>query len=140
MTVATVGPTDDLDRAKRDLAEHGYCLVEDALAPERVDALRSRLAELAAQEIEDGTDYVYDGGANQRIWNLLNKGEIFEELAQDPLAMRFMGHLLDSAFLLSNIDANIAGPGGTPMFLHADQSFVTPPWPPYPMVANIMWM
>ena len=27
-----------------------------------------------------------------------------------------------------------------PMFLHADQSFVPPPWPAYPLVANAMWM
>ena len=59
----------------------------------------------------DGTDYVYDAGANQRVWNLLNKGEVFEELAQDPLVCGFMAHLLDSEFLLSNIDANIVGPG-----------------------------
>ena len=65
---------------------------------------------------------------------------MFEELAQDPLVCRFMAHLLDADFLLSNIDANIAGPGGTPMFLHADQSFVPNPWPPYPLVANAMWM
>jgi ectoine hydroxylase-related dioxygenase (phytanoyl-CoA dioxygenase family) len=138
MTLAA--PTTDLERAKADLAEHGYCLVEGALDAAEVARLRGRLVALAAQEVEDGTDYVYDNGANQRVWQLLNKGEMFEELAQHPLAIDFMGHLLGSPFLLSNIDANIAGPGGTPMFLHADQSFVQPPWPPYPLVANIMWM
>src|SRR5947209_7341448 len=34
----------------------------------------------------------------------------------------------------------VTDPGGNPMFLHADQGFVTPPWPPYAMVANAMWM
>jgi ectoine hydroxylase-related dioxygenase (phytanoyl-CoA dioxygenase family) len=132
--------TNDFDIAKADLAEHGYCLVEGALSADDVLALRERLVELADQEIADDTDYVYDGGANQRIWQLLNKGEMFEALAQHPLAMTAMEHLLGAGFLLSNIDANIAGPGGTPMFLHADQSFVPPPWPPFPLVANIMWM
>ncbi len=132
--------TTDLDRAKADLAEHGYCLVEGALDADRLRAIKDRLVSVAADELRDGIDYVYDNGANQRVWALLNKGEVFEDLAQDPLALRFMEHLLGPFFLLSNIDANVAGPGGTPMFLHADQSFVPPPWPLYPLVANIMWM
>ncbi|HMC80605.1 MAG TPA: phytanoyl-CoA dioxygenase family protein [Acidimicrobiia bacterium] len=132
--------TNDQDRARADLATHGYCLIEGALAPDRVAAIRNRLDELCQSEIADGTDYVYEGGSNQRVWNLLNKGGVFEELAQEPLVLGLVEHLLDFGFLLSNIDANAAGPGGSPMFLHADQSFVPPPWPPYPLVANAMWM
>jgi len=132
--------TTDYKKATADLDEHGYCLIEGALAPDKLDAVRTRLVGQAAAEVADGTDYVYEGGANQRVWTLLNKGEVFEELAQDPLILKLMGHMLGPDFLLSNIDANIAGPGGEPMFLHADQSFVPPPWPPYPLVANVMWM
>jgi ectoine hydroxylase-related dioxygenase (phytanoyl-CoA dioxygenase family) len=136
----TVVLTTDLARAEADLAEHGYCLIEGALPPSRVAELRGRLAELAEQEIADGTDYVYENGCNQRIWTLLNKGDCFVDLALDPLVEKLMVTLLGYGYLLSNIDANIAGPGGPPMFLHADQSFVPPPWPDYPLVANAMWM
>jgi ectoine hydroxylase-related dioxygenase (phytanoyl-CoA dioxygenase family) len=133
---APARPTADLDAAKADLAEHGYCLIEGLLAPERLATLGARLVELADQEIRDGTDYVYEDGANQRVWTLLNKGDCFVELACDPTALEIIGHLLGPDLLLSNID----GPGGKPMFLHADQSYVPTPWPPYPLVANIMWM
>ena len=133
--------TTDLDQAKVDLAEHGFCLLEGALSPERCGALRARLVELAELEASDETGYVYDNGSNQRIWTLLNKGQLFVDLAVEPVILTLMEHLLGHAFLLSNIDANIAGPGGTPMFLHADQSFVPPPGPwPFPLVANVMWM
>jgi ectoine hydroxylase-related dioxygenase (phytanoyl-CoA dioxygenase family) len=132
--------TTDYKKAKADINEHGYCLIEGALPPEKLDIARARIIELAEAEIADGTDYVYDNGANQRVWTLLNKGEIFEEIAQDPLILRLMEHMLGFDLLLSNIDANIAGPGGTPMFMHADQSFAPPPWPWYAMVANVMWM
>jgi ectoine hydroxylase-related dioxygenase (phytanoyl-CoA dioxygenase family) len=137
---ALVAPTTDLDRARADLAEHGYCLIEELLPADRRAGVRARLVEQAAAEIADGTDYVYEGGANQRVWTLLNKGDCFVELALDPVVLDLMEHLLGSDFLLSNIDANIAGPGGKPMFLHADQSFVPTPWPPFPLVANVMWM
>jgi ectoine hydroxylase-related dioxygenase (phytanoyl-CoA dioxygenase family) len=136
--VATV--TTDHSQAIADLDQWGYCLIEGVLAPERVGAIRSRLAAIAAAEVVEGTDYVYENGSNQRVWTLLNKGDEFVELALDPTVQRLTTHLLDPGFLLSNIDANIAGPGGNPMFLHADQSFVPPPWPPYPLVANAMWM
>src|SRR5688500_7226802 len=136
---ARISPT-DITQAKVDLATHGFCLLEGALTPERVAALRDRIMELAAQEVADGTDYVYDGGANQRVWSLLRKDDLFVELTAEPVVMQLMEHLLGFNFLLSNIDVNIAGPGGQPMFLHADQSFMPPPWPPYPVVANVMWM
>ncbi|HZU73643.1 MAG TPA: phytanoyl-CoA dioxygenase family protein [Acidimicrobiales bacterium] len=137
----TVVSTTDLARARADLDEHGYCLVEAALSPDEVARMRQRIVELAAAEVADGTDYVYENGSNQRVWALLNKGEMFVDLALHPLALELMEHLLGYGFLLSNIDANIAGPGGQPMFLHADQSYVPPPWPwKFPLVANIMWM
>jgi ectoine hydroxylase-related dioxygenase (phytanoyl-CoA dioxygenase family) len=132
--------TSDLSAAKADLAEHGYCLLQGLLPPDRVAEARARLVELAEQEVKDGTDYVYENGANQRIWTLLNKGQCFVDIALDPTVCTLMEHLLGFDFLLSNIDANIAGPGGNPMFVHADQSFVPDPWPPYPLVANAMWM
>jgi ectoine hydroxylase-related dioxygenase (phytanoyl-CoA dioxygenase family) len=132
--------TTDLEQAKKDMEAYGYCLVGEVLSSERVAEIRGRLDELAAQEIADGTDYVYENGSNQRIWTLLNKGDMFVDLAVDRTVWKLIAHLLGPAFLLSNIDANIAGPGGPPMFLHADQSYVPPPWPPYAMVANAMWM
>jgi len=135
---ARIAPT-DVAQAKADLAEHGFCLIEGALSADRVAALRARIMQLTDEEIADGTDYVYDGGANQRVWSLLRKDDMFVELACEPIVMQLMDHILGFNFLLSNIDVNIAGPGGNPMFLHADQSFLPPPWP-WPAVANVMWM
>jgi ectoine hydroxylase-related dioxygenase (phytanoyl-CoA dioxygenase family) len=138
--VATATLTNDLTQAKADLAEHGYCLLEGLMPTDRVAAVRARVVELAEAEIADGTDYVYENGSNQRVWTLLNKGDEFIDIALDPTVTDVMNHLLGFGFLLSNIDANIAGPGGNPMFLHADQSFAPPPWPPWAMVANAIWM
>src|SRR5712691_2228949 len=68
MTIATscsvtARLTTDLKQAKADLADHGYCLLEGLVPPDRVAELRGRLDELAAQEIAAGTDYVYENGA-----------------------------------------------------------------------------
>ena len=124
---------------KAALDDQGYCLVEGALSPSRLATLRDTLVRVAADEIANGTDYVYEDGANQRVWVLLNKGRVFEELAQDALALELVGHLLGPGFLLSNTNANITGPGGKPMFLHSDTDYVPPPFPSYAMVTNVMW-
>jgi ectoine hydroxylase-related dioxygenase (phytanoyl-CoA dioxygenase family) len=51
-----------------------------------------------------------------------------------------MNRVLGSGFLLSSLTANIAGPAGPAMFLHSDQDYIPPPWPPSPLVANLLWM
>jgi ectoine hydroxylase-related dioxygenase (phytanoyl-CoA dioxygenase family) len=129
----------DMARYKSELEEQGYCLVHDALDAAALQTLRDALVHVAADEIANGTDYVYEDGSNQRVWVLLNKGRVFEELVQNEIALDLVGHLLSPGFLLSNVNANIAGPGGKPMFLHSDTDYVPPPFPPYAMVCNVMW-
>ena len=119
---------DDYRQAKADLGAHGLCLLEGALDPDRVSQLRTLIMKLAEQEIADGTDYVYEGGSNQRIWSLLRKGEAFIELAKDRPCSVSWTTCSGSASFSRISTSNIAGPGGPPMFMHADQSFLPPPW------------
>lgn len=148
-------PTTDRDRARLDLDRHGYCLVADALSKDEARALRARLVQAAADDVEVGAATFDSGGKNQRVWQLLNRGAEFCQLAEHPLALDLIGGLLGGHvpehipgaaddelpnFLLSNIAANIAGPGGKPQYLHADQVFVPLPWPPFPLTASVMWM
>ncbi len=130
--------TRDISRAFDDLERHGYAIVEGALSPDRVAALRARVVEQARGEDANGVSF-HDGKANQRIWMLPNKGRIFRDLMLDPLVDTFMGALLGKDFLLSSLTANIARPGGVPMYLHTDQGYVDF-WTPKPLVANVAWM
>ena len=127
------------DAANRQLDELGYCVVEDALEPSLLERLRARVVEQAAGERAVGTAHLEWDGANQRIWFLLNKGRVFQELLLHPLVEAAMSHLLGKSFILSSLSANIAGRGGEEMVLHADQGYL--PFPtPKPVVANIAWM
>ena len=131
-------PTRDMKRVFEDLDRFGYAIVEDALSRDRVAALRARVAEQARGEDAQGIGF-HDGKANQRIWMLPNKGRIFRDLMLDPLVDTVMRRLLGKDFLLSSLTANIARPGGVPMYLHIDQGYVDF-WTPKPLVANIAWM
>ncbi|MHB8383053.1 MAG: phytanoyl-CoA dioxygenase family protein [Candidatus Binataceae bacterium] len=141
MTDALPRLTRDLAQAKRDLDTVGYCLVAGALGPAELRALRERLIEQASAEAEIGRA-TRDGGPgspNQRVWNLINKGQVFRDLILHPLVDAIMPHLLGNEFILSSLTANIAGPGGVPMYLHRDQGYM-PFHTPIPVVANIAWM
>jgi ectoine hydroxylase-related dioxygenase (phytanoyl-CoA dioxygenase family) len=131
-------PTADRGRARRDLQAFGYCIVKDALTASQVQALRTRVADQARGEEEAGVAF-HDSKTNQRIWMLVNKGRVFRDLVLHPLAEEMMGQLLGDDFLLSSATANIACPGGEPMYLHTDQIYVDF-WTEKPLVANIAWM
>jgi ectoine hydroxylase-related dioxygenase (phytanoyl-CoA dioxygenase family) len=130
---------EQMNRHTTELDEQGYTLVQGALPPDEIDELRETLVRVAADEISSETDYVYENGSNQRVWVLLNKGEIFERLVQNEVVLDLIQYLLGPGFLLSNVNANIAGPGGKPMFLHSDTDYVPAPFPPYALVSNCMW-
>jgi ectoine hydroxylase-related dioxygenase (phytanoyl-CoA dioxygenase family) len=131
-------PTQDRAEAFRNLAEHGYCIVANALGPAELAGLRERLAEQAAGEDAVGKGY-HDGQVNQRLWMLVNKGKAFRDLVLHPVVNDFMTALLGADYLLSSLTANIARPGSVPMGLHTDQGYVGF-WTPHPVVANIAWM
>ncbi|MGH7016091.1 MAG: phytanoyl-CoA dioxygenase family protein [Caulobacteraceae bacterium] len=130
--------TRDLGKARDDLARAGFAIIEEALRPAELDALRARLSEQAAGEDAAGLGF-HDGGANQRVWMLVNKGRLFRDLVLHPLALEMMSRLLGGDFLLSSLTANIARPGGKAMYLHTDQIYLGF-WTAQPMVANIAWM
>ena len=131
----------DLERAKAELDAHGYCIIENVLSRGEIAALKMRLIEQAAGERASGVAF-HDGGPsrpNQRVWMLINKGQVFRDLMLHPIVDALMGHLLGPDYLLSSLTANIASPGGEPMILHTDQGYVGF-WTPKPLVANIAWM
>jgi ectoine hydroxylase-related dioxygenase (phytanoyl-CoA dioxygenase family) len=131
----------DLSAAFADLDRDGFCVVEDVLSPAQAARVRERLVAVAAAEAAAGiTSAGPEGPRNQRVYALTHKGDEFISLLEHPVLWTLMTQVLGQDFLLSSITANIAGPGGPAMVLHPDQGYIPPPWPPYPLVANIMWM
>jgi ectoine hydroxylase-related dioxygenase (phytanoyl-CoA dioxygenase family) len=176
MTVVTAETFTDFDTSKvdfrrllEDYHRDGWCIVPDVLSPAQVATLRAEVERLMQAEREAGTAYVYFEEANQRIWELLNKGEMFRQLAQHPLAMQLVGRILapnrplpinqqmevegresqdDVAvppeFILSSFSANMPGRGSAdepprPGPLHADQLGIPSPWL-FDCTANCVWL
>lgn len=125
--------TTDLDQAKRDLDDAGVCFIADALPPARLKRVREALYRAAEEDSARGWVQKFQGdyetdNTNQRVWNLPSRDPVFCDLAEDPIALHFVRTLIGWPALLSNISANITGPGGGEMVLHADQTYMPEPW------------
>jgi ectoine hydroxylase-related dioxygenase (phytanoyl-CoA dioxygenase family) len=137
-------PTRDLAQAARDIATHGLAIVPDVLSGETLKRVREALYRAADEdrargwEQKFGLDYA-DDNTNQRVWNVLSRDPVFADLAQHPSALAMVKSVLGWPALLGNLSANITGPGGGEMVLHADQIFVPTPWPAEPQGANVTW-
>jgi ectoine hydroxylase-related dioxygenase (phytanoyl-CoA dioxygenase family) len=137
-------PTRDLDQGRRNIAEYGLTIVPDVLTGDALRRTREALYSAAASDRARGReqkfalDYAHDE-TNQRVWNVLSRDPLFEDLAFHRVAVAYVKAVLGWPALLGNISANITGPGGGEMVLHADQIFVPEPWSSEPQGLNVAW-
>jgi ectoine hydroxylase-related dioxygenase (phytanoyl-CoA dioxygenase family) len=143
VTTTLPAPTTDLERAEADLREHGVCMVADALDADTVVKVRDALYRAAADDIARGRvvrfglDYEHDD-TNQRVWALPSRDPVFCDLVEHDAALTLVRATVGWPALCSNISANITGPGGGEMVLHADQLYMPEPWSGLQGI-NIAW-
>lgn len=126
------------EQSKSLLDEQGYVVLKGFLSDREVETIRGIVLELAAWEREQGEAFLYADDKNQRIWNIMNKHEVFRELIQRPLLMQAMEHIFKDGFILSVFSVNIVGSGGEESVLHADTHIK--PLPEFPLNANSLWL
>lgn len=108
-------------READELREQGYTVLERYIEPQLVDALTSRCEELWTQEGEaSGAEFKQEPGS-RRLANLVDKGEIFEQVWADPYILSLVGLTLGPHFKLSSLNARSANPhSDSAQPLHAD--------------------
>jgi ectoine hydroxylase-related dioxygenase (phytanoyl-CoA dioxygenase family) len=135
-------PTGELAQGLRDIEEHGFAIVPDVLTGDTLKRAREALYNAADsdahRERKKKSTGDYDD-TNQRVWNVLSRAPVFEDLVVHPVALQYVRAILGWPALLGNLSANITHPGGGEMPLHADQQFLSEPWPPEPQGLNIAW-
>jgi ectoine hydroxylase-related dioxygenase (phytanoyl-CoA dioxygenase family) len=130
----------DLTESTAALDEQGYCLLEGVLTPKEADGLRERLMMLAREEASEGRGFLYGEGC-QRVWNLLNKSELFHAIPTHPQVLPLLEHLLGESLNLSSLTGNIVGPGAGLGGWHVDYPLgdLPEPLPAFALVANSVW-
>ncbi len=127
---------------KSQLDQNGFLLLDNVISNETTLQLRERSLEIAVAEKKEGKGHTYlPNECAQRVWNLVDKGEIFEETIQHTKMLAAMEYLLGSDCTLSSFTVNILYPGAVDAGLHIDYPLTAlpTPRPSFPMVANSVW-
>ena len=127
------------DADRRQLDEEGYLVLPGLMTPELLGALRRRIEELFAEEGSlAGSEFKQEPEA-RRLANLVNKGDIFEDVILTPRVLECMAHILGPRFKLSSLNARSTDPhsaSGQP--LHADSGAIADGAGYF--VANSVWL
>jgi ectoine hydroxylase-related dioxygenase (phytanoyl-CoA dioxygenase family) len=124
---------------KRQLDTDGYLVLENLMGDALIEQVRRRVDELFEQEGDQaGSEFKQEPGS-RRLANLVDKGELFEEIIQTPRVLECMKHVLGPRFKLSSLNVRSADPeNGSAQPLHADSGALADDrgyW-----VCNSVWM
>lgn len=110
----------DADLHAAQIREQGFTVIEDFLDAGHLAAYRETLAPLT------GTHHGrndFEGFKTERIYTLIARGKVFEEIAADARLMALIGRFLQPNFLLSASHSISLEPGETAQSIHADDGF-----------------
>ncbi|MBT3899331.1 MAG: hypothetical protein HOF32_11665 [Gammaproteobacteria bacterium] len=123
-------PKKDIAQLRQDFHEWGYCLVEDGLSVEQNQLVYQRVVDQADAERELGIAYLSE--AQQHVWSLVNKGDVFsrcmthdtDAIQAGLLIEQLLDEMLGSGWHHLSYIANISFPGCHPQGMHQDQGLV----------------
>lgn len=102
------------------LDQNGYLPLYNVLLPQQVQAIATRLEELAAEEGDKAGLEAHQEAGTTRLANLINKDPLFEVCISHPRLLAGIAHVLKNDFKLSSLNARFALPGEGLQHLHAD--------------------
>ncbi len=121
------------------IAEQGYTIVVDAIAPELIDALAEDLARLERDLGAVASTNSFEGDHTVRIYNLLARGPLYASVPVHPDVLPIVEGVLDPGCLVSSLSSIAIDPGETAQPIHADDQLIPLPKPHPPVVCNTMW-
>jgi ectoine hydroxylase-related dioxygenase (phytanoyl-CoA dioxygenase family) len=105
----------------------GVIVIRDAFPPAEIADARRLIMEYSSTQ-DDKITHFHGAHEDQvhlqrRVWNLLDKGEVFERMVQHPAVMRIVGAFLGDAFIMGSAAANRLLPGGPGQEPHIDYPY-----------------
>ena len=129
----------DLDAHAARIARDGYTILENAIAPELVDALSADLLRLERELAVRPSRNDFEGTRTVRIYNLLVHGALYEGIPVHPGVLPLVEAVLDAGCLVSSLSSISIDADETPQPIHADDQLIPLPKPHVPTVCNTMW-
>ena len=120
--------------------ENGYSIMYDAISPSFLKEIKLEIERL--ESIRPGGDIPplpFSGFVTKRWFDLLNDGEVWQQVAIHPWLMQILPSILGEAFLLSTMGTAVVGDGEEAQPLHVDDGVYAFPRPHPNLVCNTMW-
>lgn len=121
------------------IEEQGYCIIENAIAPELMTGLKDAVARLEDELGVAPRGNRAEGFSTKRMYNLLDKDRVFWQLPIHEDILPFAERLLDPECILSGTTCMHIGPGEVMQGLHSDDGLITVPRPRMPMMVTTIW-
>lgn len=137
-------PARDFEQGLANIREYGFTIVPDVLSGDVLERTREALY----REIEwdrrsrRHVPHPFDAekSPNVRVWNLISKDPLFEDLAAHPLVLEYIRAVIGWPARISTLSGNINYPGAKACVLHCDQIWAPEPWPVQgPLGINFGW-
>lgn len=123
---------------KQQLDENGYLHIHGVLSADQVECLRTRQQELLEAEGDKAGTEVHLERGTDRLSDLINKGEMFHIVLNEPRVLAAIAHVLDYDLRLSSLNSRSALPGQGLQGLHADWGRLETPG--VYQVCNSLWL
>jgi ectoine hydroxylase-related dioxygenase (phytanoyl-CoA dioxygenase family) len=132
---------DDITRARHveAIRADGYTIVQDAIAPDLVEALGEALIRLERDLGSKPAGNGFEGHRTVRIYNLLAHGAPFAEVPIHASVLPIVEGVLDAQCLISSLSSIAIDPGESAQPIHADDQVIPLEKPHAPIVCNSMW-
>jgi ectoine hydroxylase-related dioxygenase (phytanoyl-CoA dioxygenase family) len=123
----------------RRIAEEGYTVLENAIAPDFIDEIADALRKVEAELGAVPADNLFEGVHTTRVYNLLVHGPTFEKIPVHPDVLPVVERVLDPGALISSLSSIAIGPGERAQPIHADDQVIPLTRPHIPIICNTMW-
>jgi len=127
--------TKHVENIRRD----GFTIVENAIEPDRVEALNEALERLEREHSVKPANNSFEGHHTVRIYNLLAYGEPFISVPTHKNVLPVVDEVLDPGCLISSLSSIAIDPGETAQPIHADDMVIPLEKPHRSIVCNSMW-
>jgi len=116
----------DLENHEARMRRDGFTVIEDFLPPDVLAEVRSSLEPHLGHH-RGRNDF--EGFATERVYTLVARGPVFEDIVEDPRLMRILDRFLLPGYLLSASQAICIYPGESAQGVHIDDGFYRQPRP-----------
>lgn len=125
-----------LERLLADVARQGFVIVPNVVPVERIEAIR---ADVLPRLLHAGGRNNFEGFATRRLYGVIAKTLVCNELVEHPLVLGLLDRLLEPNYLLSQLQVIDIHPGEAAQPLHPDDAFYPWPRPRPPLGVATIW-